>query len=77
MFTFIKKNLQIWMRLSTFANENERNLIDMCTFKIYIINNHFRVHFGELLHFLLFLSILSYLCNKSPLKSGRIELKVT
>ena len=33
MFTFIKKNLQIWMRLSTFANENERNLIDMCTFK--------------------------------------------
>jgi len=21
------------MRLSTFANENERNLIDMCTFK--------------------------------------------
>ncbi len=21
MFTFIKKNLQIWMRLSTFANE--------------------------------------------------------
>lgn len=33
MFTFIKKNLQIWMRLSTFANEKERNLIDMCTFK--------------------------------------------
>ena len=33
MFTFIKKNLQIWMRLSTFANENERNMIDMCTFK--------------------------------------------
>lgn len=29
MFTFIKKNLQIWMRLSTFANEKERNLIDM------------------------------------------------
>jgi hypothetical protein len=25
--------LQIWMRLSTFANEKERNLIDMCTFK--------------------------------------------
>ena len=22
-----------WMRLSTFANEKERNLIDMCTFK--------------------------------------------
>mgnify|MGYP004641445953 FL=1 len=40
MFTFIKKNLQIWMRLSTFANEKERNLIDMCTFKN-IINNHF------------------------------------
>ena len=29
MFTFIKKNLQIWMRLSTFANEKERNLIDI------------------------------------------------
>ena len=41
MFTFIKKNLQIWMRLSTFANEKERNLIDMCTFKNIIINNHF------------------------------------
>lgn len=38
MFTFIKKNLQIWMRLSTFANEKERNLIDMCTFKN--INNY-------------------------------------
>ena len=24
MFTFIKKNLQIWMRLSTFANEMEQ-----------------------------------------------------
>ena len=38
MFTFIKKNLQIWMRLSTFANEKERNLIDMCTFKKYVLD---------------------------------------
>ena len=33
MFTFRKKDLQIWMRLSTCAKENEGNLVDMCTFK--------------------------------------------
>ncbi len=33
MCTFIKKNLQIRMNLSTFANEKKRNLIDMYTLK--------------------------------------------